>query len=113
MNAPRVISSPSGLLGPCWGKTGPPITRRPILVKHALATAILAATARKLTDITSRLNGTQTLACSSVLGLGVDRANVDPEHLNRRPSVSTNTQYATATREFALVAVEAQLAVVT
>jgi hypothetical protein len=92
MNAPPVMSSPSGLLGPCWGNTGPPVARRPFLVKHALTSAILAATARKLTVITSRLNETQTLAGSSALGLGVDRANADPEHLNRRPSVNTNTQ---------------------
>jgi biotin-(acetyl-CoA carboxylase) ligase len=38
---------------------------------------ILATTARKLAGITSELTVTQALACSSVLGLGVDRANED------------------------------------
>jgi hypothetical protein len=100
------MSSPSGLLEllRSGGKAGPPVTRKPFLVKHPLATPILAATTRKLADITSRLNGTQPLACSSTLGLGVDRANADPEHLNRRPSVKTNVQFSdelTAARGFA------------
>jgi biotin-(acetyl-CoA carboxylase) ligase len=46
-------------------------------VKHALSAVILATTARKLAGITSELTVTQALACSSVLGLGVDRANED------------------------------------
>jgi hypothetical protein len=112
MNAPRApppaMSSPSGLFGPCWGKTGAPVTRKPSVVKHALATAILAATARKLADITSRLNWTQALACSSVPGLGVDRANADPEHLNRRPSENTNAQELAPARRFAIFAVDVQ-----
>jgi hypothetical protein len=41
-------------------------------------------------------------------GLGVDRANADPEHLNRRPSVNRNTQELTAARRFALVVVAVQ-----
>ncbi len=65
---------------------------------------ILATTARKLAGITSELTVTQALACSSVLGLGVDRANVDPEHLNRCPSVNTNTQELTVAWRVALVA---------
>jgi hypothetical protein len=63
-----------------------------LLVKHVLSAAILAATACKLAGITRGLNKTQALACSSVLGVGVDRADAGREHLNRRPSVNTNTQ---------------------
>ncbi len=38
---------------------------------------------------------TQASACSSLAGVDVDRANAGPEHLNRRPSVNTNTQELT------------------
>ena len=93
-----------------------------MFVKHVLVVAILATTARKLAGITSGLIVTQVLACSSVVGVGVDRANAGPEHLNRRPSVSTNTQELTpslcpalvVTPELAAtVAVDEQLADVT
>jgi hypothetical protein len=119
MNAPTAaMSSPSGLLELLRSgrKAGPPVTRKPLRVKHALATPILAATARKLADITIRLNGTQPLACSSTLGLGVDRANADPEQLNRRPSVKTNVQFSdelTAARGLADVDLAEQLTDVT
>jgi hypothetical protein len=64
----------------------------------------LAATARTFADSVKRLAGTQALACSSVLELGVERPNAAPEHLSRRPSASTNTHELTGARRFVLVA---------
>jgi hypothetical protein len=74
-----------------------------LLVKHVLAAAIRETTVRMLAGITSGVMTTQALACSSVLGVGVDRANGGPEHLNLRPSVNTNTQELTPARRPALV----------
>lgn len=98
-----MISSPSGLVGLCWGKTGPPVARTAFLVKHARTVSSVAKTAREATETTSGVKATHRAACSSVLGLGVEWANADPEHLNRRPSVSTKVQELAGTLGFALV----------
>jgi hypothetical protein len=83
-----------------------------LLVRHALTAAILRITAFSAAGITSRLSGTQVLACSSVCGLGRDRASAVPEHLNRRPSVRTNVHELTAAAALEPT-VDEQLAVAT
>jgi hypothetical protein len=84
-------SGPSGVFG-SGGKTGPPTARSFFPVKQFLAIVILAATARKFADITSGFNARHDRERSSRLGLGIDGVSATPEHLKRRPSVSTNTQ---------------------
>jgi hypothetical protein len=69
--------------------------------------------AREAGEITSCVKATHPAVCSSVLGLGVKRANADPEHLYRRPSVNTNSQELATARALALVAVDEQLDEVT
>lgn len=112
MNVSVVISSPSGLLGPCSGNTGPPVTLRPLWVRHVLAVAILVTTARNRGENTRRLSGVQLFACSSLARLGVFFANVAPEHRNRRPSVSTKTHAFATARGLELVDVEVELVAV-
>jgi hypothetical protein len=65
-------------------------------------------TAREAAGTTSRDRATHPAVWSSVLGLGVERENADPEHLNRRPSVKMNTQVLEAAGFPGLDAVDEQ-----
>ena len=117
MNAVALLvtmSSPSGLLGRDeLTRTGPPLTRSPWFVRQARALSSAATAVRDAVGSASRLNGTQALVCSSSPGLGVGPcANADPLHLNRRPSVRTNSHWLTVW-EFALEVLDEQLEDVT
>jgi hypothetical protein len=89
-------SSPSGLFEPWAGKTGPPVTRKLCVVKQPRALSIAAKTARDDAGITSRVSWVHAPACSRSLALSLDRSPTVDGHLNRLPSLSTNTQEPTA-----------------
>src|SRR5437899_6366281 len=98
MNAPPLplpaMSSPSGPPGGCPpGSTVPPVTRKPRLVRHARALAITVSSLLGTTGTGSVLRGAHALSFASSLALGYERSDRRPRHLNRRPSLNTNSQY--------------------
>lgn len=113
MSAPVVMSSPSGVFGPCCGKTGPPVTLSPFLVKHVLSAAILVATARKPAGITSGLKPDADLGVFERARAGRRPCKRRPRALEPPPVGHTKTQELTAARRFTPVAVDEQLADVT